>query len=407
MVLHAGVTVRDILELPETQQQGLTLLAGAGGLDRPVRWAHVVEVPETTDWLRSGDLLPTTGMTWPPGTDIDQVIMKLVDKGVAGVVFAPGMYWKEIPDELRRGAEAVNLPIIHCPWKVRFVDLTEAVHRFVLRRQYEVMERLFALHRDLTHAAMHSQTLSDLAGVLGRFMDKPVLFTDLGLQVIGHWEEDGDLDPARRELLRTGQPPEQVLQYLRDTQILTWLRTATGARLFPGKPDLGLGKRVVCPITARGELLGALWILATGADMGDLELQAAELTSTVAALHIWHQRALGETEERAGFSLVDSLLQGTAWNESAWQERLRLRGFDPEGSYVVIASTISDMPGEEARMLAAMRDHARLVHTTLRDLGQAPLLTVQLGQVVGLVALDTGGRIPGVWSAWPLPRGAT
>lgn len=56
------LNLRDLLGLPERRSR---LLSGAAGLDRPVRWAHVCELPDPTEWLGEGDLLMTTGLGIP------------------------------------------------------------------------------------------------------------------------------------------------------------------------------------------------------------------------------------------------------------------------------------------------------------------------------------------------------
>ena len=50
-----SLTVRELLtsqELAETE-----LIAGADGLDRPVRSVNVMEAPDIARWLRGGELL--------------------------------------------------------------------------------------------------------------------------------------------------------------------------------------------------------------------------------------------------------------------------------------------------------------------------------------------------------------
>ena len=46
-------SIRHLIALPELRSR---LLSGAGGLDRPVRWAHVCELDDPTEWLGEGDL---------------------------------------------------------------------------------------------------------------------------------------------------------------------------------------------------------------------------------------------------------------------------------------------------------------------------------------------------------------
>ena len=59
-----GITVEELVALPEL---GTSVLAGSGGLNRQIGWAHVCELPSPWDWLGAGDLLMTTGLGIPAG----------------------------------------------------------------------------------------------------------------------------------------------------------------------------------------------------------------------------------------------------------------------------------------------------------------------------------------------------
>ena len=55
-------TVADLLKLPELAAGRPRVVAGAKGLQRPVRWVHVAEVPDIAPLLRGGELILTTGI---------------------------------------------------------------------------------------------------------------------------------------------------------------------------------------------------------------------------------------------------------------------------------------------------------------------------------------------------------
>ncbi|MGB4525177.1 MAG: PucR family transcriptional regulator ligand-binding domain-containing protein, partial [Bacillota bacterium] len=60
MMFHeVGITVREILELPEFS--GVTVAGGKSGLEQVVTNINVMEVPDILDWVREGDMLLTTG----------------------------------------------------------------------------------------------------------------------------------------------------------------------------------------------------------------------------------------------------------------------------------------------------------------------------------------------------------
>jgi len=54
-----ALAVRELITLPSLA--GSTLVAGAGGLDRIVSRVNVIEVPDILPWVKSNELLLTTG----------------------------------------------------------------------------------------------------------------------------------------------------------------------------------------------------------------------------------------------------------------------------------------------------------------------------------------------------------
>ena len=62
-------TVSDVLALPVIQQGRAAVVAGAGGLDRRVRWVHVAEIADIGPLLKGGELVLTTGIALPDDAD--------------------------------------------------------------------------------------------------------------------------------------------------------------------------------------------------------------------------------------------------------------------------------------------------------------------------------------------------
>ena len=79
-----SLTVRELLtaqELAETE-----LIAGAGGLDRPVRGVNVMEAPDIARWLRGGELLLSTGYQFrEQPDDFDDLVIALHEAGAAAL----------------------------------------------------------------------------------------------------------------------------------------------------------------------------------------------------------------------------------------------------------------------------------------------------------------------------------
>lgn len=68
------------------------LLGGAEGANRRLRWAHVCELTDPTEWLGEGDLLMTTGIGIPHSPREQQAyVERLVRAKVTGLMIDENM----------------------------------------------------------------------------------------------------------------------------------------------------------------------------------------------------------------------------------------------------------------------------------------------------------------------------
>ena len=76
------MTVREALKLASLRSA--RVIAGEAGIDRVVRWTHVVDLPDLAPWVRPGQLLLTTGLSWPKAESSQRrQIRQLDDKQLA------------------------------------------------------------------------------------------------------------------------------------------------------------------------------------------------------------------------------------------------------------------------------------------------------------------------------------
>ncbi len=134
-------TVRDVLALPAVEYGRPQVLAGAERLDRPVRWAHVSELPDIGNLLQGGELILTTGIALPEGgRDLARYAGTLADAGASALVVELGRRFSALPRSLRDRCDAEGLPLVALQREVKFVKITEAVYSLI------VDEQLAALH---------------------------------------------------------------------------------------------------------------------------------------------------------------------------------------------------------------------------------------------------------------------
>ena len=377
------MTVREALSL--TSLKPARLVAGAAGLDREVRWSHVVDLPDPAPWVRPGQLLLTTGLSWPADEAAQRAqIRELTEAGVAAVVLAVPRFMPEFPKAARDEAERLALPLIEIPFEVPFAQVTEELQRAVVAEQYRLVERSEQIHRALTRAAASGKDLNDLAHALGELLGRSVTFEDASGKLLAFHDAGGDVDAIRGETLEKAQSPDYSFAALEEAGLLHRIRESMGPIRIPAVPEIAMAARVVSPIRLGSELIGLVWIIEGESALSELDHRAAEHAALVAALHVAHQREIASTEARLGYASFLSLLEAEE-NDPQAIERARLLGFDAEGWHRTAIAVIPEpLPltreGFLRREAAAANIRSRLVAD-----GARPMLTTSLNFVYFLV----------------------
>ncbi|MEU9290538.1 PucR family transcriptional regulator [Streptomyces sp. NPDC048275] len=138
------------------QELRLKLLAGRGGLDREVDWAHSIELADPVPWLGGGELVLTTGLRLPGSDEARRdYVRHLAKAGVAALGFGVGLSHARVPDALVEAAEAAGLPLLEVPLPTPFVAVTKAVMERLAEQQYEGVVQASRLQPRMTRAALH------------------------------------------------------------------------------------------------------------------------------------------------------------------------------------------------------------------------------------------------------------
>ena len=141
------LTVGDLVAQPGV---GLTLVAGKGGLDRPVRWAHTSELPDPTRWLSGGELLLTTGLGVKGSPNVQRAYLnRLVKAGLAGLGFGLGFGFDSVPAPILRAADRADFPVFEVPYPVPFIAITEAVSSALAAERIRELEMSETVHERL------------------------------------------------------------------------------------------------------------------------------------------------------------------------------------------------------------------------------------------------------------------
>lgn len=121
------VRVRDLLEHANGLE--LELVAGSGGLDRPVRWVHMVENAEIAGFLEGQEIAFVTGVGLDDPGQLLSLVRSMDEVDASGVVVNIGPFIRRIEPAVLRFCDERDLPLFRVPWNVHMAQI---MHRFCL-----------------------------------------------------------------------------------------------------------------------------------------------------------------------------------------------------------------------------------------------------------------------------------
>ncbi|WP_338895828.1 PucR family transcriptional regulator [Streptomyces sp. TG1A-60] len=267
----------------------LTVRAGEGRLDVPVRWAHVSELADPVPYMEGGELLLITALKLDAEDPeaMRSYVRRLVGAGVVGLGFAVGVNYEEIPKALVDAAEGEGLPLLEVPRRTPFLAISKAVSAAIAADQYRAVTAGFAAQRELTKQALADGPEGLLTALAAQVDGWAALYDASGaaVAVAPEWAER-----------RAGRLSADV-QRLRD-------------RPAPASAVVGGEDRVELHSLGTGRRARAALAVGTAAALGTAERYAVHSAVALLTLTTERSRALHAAEQRIGAAVLRMLLAG-------------------------------------------------------------------------------------------------
>ncbi len=280
----------------------LTVRAGGDRLDVPVRWVHASELADPVPYMEGGELLLITALKLD-AEDPDAMrryVKRLVGAGVAGLGFAVGVNYEEIPKALVDAAEHEGLPLLEVPRRTPFLAISKAVSAAISADQYRAVTAGFAAQRELTRQALSHGPEGLLAALASQVDGWAALYDASGAVVATAPEWAG-----RRAGLLTAD-----VERLRE-------RPAPASAVVGGAEDgdddgAGVGgrDRVELHSLGTGRRPRAALAVGTAAALGTAERYALHSAIALLTLTTERSRSLQAAEQRLGAAVLRMLLAG-------------------------------------------------------------------------------------------------
>lgn len=205
-------TVREVLDLSVLAAGRPHVVGGKDHLDRPVRWVHISDVTDLTDLLEGGELVLTTGLPLAGGArETEAFLSMLAAQDVAGLVIELGTHLKTVPEHLGALADSLSLPVVTLSDRIRFIEVTQQVHRLIVAEQYEEVEFARTTHEVFTSLNIARASTTDIVTRAAQTLGAPLVLEDLSRHVLAfcaldtptagllhQWAERSRLDDSAR-----------------------------------------------------------------------------------------------------------------------------------------------------------------------------------------------------------------
>lgn len=193
-------TVREVLALDVFAAGRPEILADDAALQARVRWVHVSDSAGVARLLDGGELLLSTGQGWP-ADPVEQgaFIGRLAAAGLACLVLELGTHYRYVPAVVVEAARAQGLALVALHNEVKFVQLTEAVHRRIIADQSAALQARDEVRSRFTALALRGSPADFIVHQLAATLGAPVILENLAHEVVV-----GSVPPARERELLTG-----------------------------------------------------------------------------------------------------------------------------------------------------------------------------------------------------------
>ncbi|NUL45982.1 PucR family transcriptional regulator [Cellulosimicrobium funkei] len=360
----AGITVAEVLELDVLKAGRPEVLAGLHGLERLVRWIHIAEDAETSTLLEGGELVLTTGLNFKGS---EAATRKFLDRflaaGAVGIVI-------EIADEadakaanlVREAAASASGVVVLLHHRIRYVQVTEQVHRILMKQQLARVERARHVHEVYTELSLQNASEQQIVDRTAEMVAAPVVFEDVGHRVLSY--HPADAVPA--ELLGKWQERSRRVAYSANTGVFNedtadscgsaWLQT---------------------PVGHRGQRWGRLVVPAERGDETDA-MQVLERAGQALTMARMAGRDRREVLHQAKSGLLHDLRQAPTPTEQEAVARASSLGLEPGASYLPVVVRLDRSAGESATAVQLREREVLEAIERVADSARLPVLAASI-----------------------------
>jgi purine catabolism regulator len=358
------VTVGEVIELP-VLQRGSPEVLSRGRWTEPIRWLHLGEDADLPSLLQGGELVLTTGVGL--GRAPRRYLQGLADAEALGVVIELGAAMPAISESLSELARELDLTLVALHRQIRFVEVTEVVHRKIVAEQYDAVTFDRRVHATFTELSMKRASASGIVEAAATMLDEPVVLEDLAHQVLAVSASHATTARLLDEWERRSRLTSTV-----DGGAEHWVVTAVGPR---------------------GEEWGRLIVPRPPADRGRA-LMVLERAAAALAMHRMVERSRVGLHQQAQSGLIDDVLQGRITDDDEATARAHALGLGTVRRYHPVVIRV-ERRGADAGPVDTQRRNIALLDAAAHAVnaaGHSGVFAIRGDGEIGVVLALRAGR---------------
>lgn len=350
--------VRDVLK--RKHFESAKLIAGQHGLDRQVLWTHILEIKDFETLINGGELILTTGV----GLQLERetqiaYLQNLIRNEAAGLCIEIGDYFDHVPVELIAMANAHHFPIIIFEEIVRFIDITQDLHTYIINQHQQALTQLDTLSKTFMELSLMPNGILKILQVLHQDTNAPFLFVSEDTKSFYYPME-------AKKYLRVMEEHCQQLELQEPLHLLS----------------LGKDHFVIIPVNGLGQVWGYLCMHSELLKQSDYTLLNLERATMSIAHILMRNRMLQERQQSREDEFILALIQGQPVDIQYYQSYLPIESRNLFYRVVVFnlhdeANTVPEEEWQEIQLQNAM-----YVRSILKKLGFFPTVSVRQHEII-------------------------
>jgi len=336
------------------------LIAGQQGLNRQVLWTHILEIKDFDTLINGGELILTTGV----GLQLERetqiaYLQNLIRNGAAALCIEIGDYFDYVPVELVAMANAHDFPIIIFEEVVRFIDITQDLHTYIINQHQQALTQLDIISKTFMELSLMPNGILKILQVLHQDTDALFLFVSEDTKNFYYPME-------AKKYLQLIEDHCQQLELQEPIQLLSFDKDHF----------------VIIPVNGLGQVWGYLCMHSLLPKPNDYTLLNLERATMSIAQILMRNRMLQERQQSREDEFILALIQGEPIDLQYYQSYLPLENRNLYYRVVVFnmldnANTFSEEDWQEIQLQNVM-----FVRSILKKLGFFPTVSVRQHEII-------------------------